>query len=123
MTLKNAQNDNRYKGNSNNKKNDNLSTHKGGEVNLLEVPRKSFQRNFRRTFTPIGMSYAIAFDRLNSKGALFPIGPTPDPEESKKSPCSDKNAYCKYHKGNGHKTEDCYQQKHVIQDVVGEGRL
>lgn len=81
--LNNAQNDNnRYKGNnSNNKKNEYESTSKGEEVNLLDASNKYFQRNPRRTFTPIGMSYATIFDRLHSKGALFPIGATPDLEK------------------------------------------
>lgn len=79
----------------NNKKEDYESPSKGGEVNLLKALSRSFHRNSSRIFTLISMSYVTAFDRLNSKSALFPIGPTLYPEEDIKGPRWDNNSYCK----------------------------
>ena len=69
------------------------------------------------------MTYEQAFDRLTAKGALVPIGATPDPSDDKKSKNWNPNAYCKFHQGRGHTTENCIVLKHRIQDMVEDGRL
>lgn len=95
--------------------NDNSSNHPGSFNNRPRGPP--------RTFLPIGMTYEQAFDRLTAKGALAPIGPTPDPSDDKKSRNWNPNAYCKFHQGRGHTTENCIVLKHRIQDMVEDGRL
>ena len=77
----------------------------------------------QRTFTPLGMGYEQAFDRLVQKGALEPIGPTPEPPEDKKTRGWNGNAYCKYHRGKGHTTDNCWSLKHKLQDMIEDGSL
>ncbi|KAL2905309.1 RNA-directed RNA polymerase L [Bienertia sinuspersici] len=50
-------------------------------------------RRQRREYTPLWMTYTQALDRLKSKGALSPIGPTADPPAERKSPRWDPNKY------------------------------
>lgn len=64
------------------------------------------------------MWYATTFDRLHSKGALFPIGLTSYPDENKRGPKWGKNSYSKYHRGNGHKTDKYFNLRDVIQDML-----
>ncbi|KAL2935368.1 Activity-regulated cytoskeleton-associated protein [Bienertia sinuspersici] len=65
----------------------------------------------------------LAFDRLKSKGAISPIGPTPDPAPENRSQRWDPAKYCKYHQGKGHSTEECFKLKDLLQDMVEDGRL
>ncbi|KAL2897956.1 Basic leucine zipper and W2 domain-containing protein 1, partial [Bienertia sinuspersici] len=64
------------------KRNDTPNSSKGVSTFLINDVKKT--RRPRREYTPLGMTYTQAFDRLKSKGALLPIGPTADPpaEES-----------------------------------------
>ncbi|KAL2900316.1 Arginine--tRNA ligase [Bienertia sinuspersici] len=64
-----------------------------------------------------------SFDRLKSKGALSPIGPTGDPAAKRKSPRWDPNKYRKYHQGKGHDTEECWTLKNKLQDMLNDGRF
>ncbi|KAL2901053.1 Activity-regulated cytoskeleton-associated protein [Bienertia sinuspersici] len=77
----------------------------------------------RREYTPLGMTYTQAFDRLKAKGALSPIGPTADPPAERRSPRWDPNKYSKYHQGKGHDTEDCWTLKNNLQDMLDDGRF
>lgn len=54
---------------------------------------------------------------------IYPIGPTLDPEEDKKGSNWDKYAHCKYHRGNKHRSNDCYRLKHLIHNMIENGRL
>ncbi|XP_021727173.1 uncharacterized protein LOC110694306 [Chenopodium quinoa] len=72
----------------------------------------------RREFTPIGISYNVAFDRLYDWGLIKPIGPTEDPAPEKRSSRWNPNSYCKYHRGNGHTTDECYRLQNLIQDLI-----
>ncbi|KAL2922870.1 Activity-regulated cytoskeleton-associated protein [Bienertia sinuspersici] len=128
---KNNGNNNKNKGKwgnsnySNNKKNDTSNSSKGVisvDVNVVETTRAPPWRP-RREYTPLGMTYTQAFDRLKSKGALSPIGPTADPPTERRSPRWDPNKYCKYHQGKGHTTEECWTLKNKLQDMVESGQL
>ena len=77
----------------------NVSTFNLGEV--LAMNNQGQKKPFRRNFTPIGMSYDTAFDRLNAKGLITPIGPFGDPPVEKRSSNWNPNAHCKYHQGRG----------------------
>ncbi|KAL2897653.1 Vacuolar membrane protease [Bienertia sinuspersici] len=111
--------------NNNNKKTDTPSSSKG--VNAMEIDAvettRAPPRRPRREYTPLGMTYTQAFDRLKSKGALSPIGPTADPPAERRSPRWDPNKYCKYHQGKGHTTEECWTLKNKLQDMVESGQL
>src|SRR6187397_3454751 len=69
------------------------------------------------------MSYDTAFDRLNAKGLITPIGPFGDPPVEKRSANWNPNAHCKYHQGRGHLTENCWKIKETIQDLIDNNKL
>jgi len=94
----------------------NISSESVNVLEVLQAPKKA-----QREFTPISLSYTDAFDRFEKLGFLSSIGPTPDPE--KKPAHWRANEYCKFHKGNGHTTENCYRLKHKIQDLIEEGTI
>ena len=116
-----------------NKKNDHPSsssskhentTNNISQVDLNEVlaldaplPKK------KRTYTPLGMTYDAAFDRLYGQGLITPIGPFPEPKPEERSAKWNPNAHCKYHQGRGHTTEQCWNLKDVIQDLVDANKL
>ena len=68
----------------------------------------------KREFTPIGISYDDAFDRLHAKGIITPIGPIQDPPLKKRLPSWNPNEHCKYHQGRGHATKSCLKLKEDI---------
>ena len=45
-----------------------------GDILVLDTPKPRAKKP-KKVFTPIGMSYDTAFDRLHSKGLITPIGP------------------------------------------------
>ncbi|KAL2900390.1 Pre-mRNA-splicing factor PRP46 [Bienertia sinuspersici] len=101
---------------NNNKKTDTPSSSKGVnavEIDAVETTRAPPRRP-RHEYTPLGMTYTQAFDRLKSKGALSPIGPTADPPAERRSPRWDPNKYYKYHQGKGHTTEECWTLKNKL---------
>ncbi|KAL2938049.1 hypothetical protein RDABS01_021498 [Bienertia sinuspersici] len=110
---------------SSNKKTNTPSSSKGVnnvDINAVETTRAPPRRP-RREYTPLGIIYTQAFDRLKSKGFLSPIGPTADPPAERRSPRWDPNKYCKYHHGKGHTTEECWTLKNKLQDMVESGQL
>ena len=115
------------------KKNDTSSSSKPTHTNHLNTcnisdvlalgqsPKKEFCK--RREFTPIGMTYDAAYDRLHAQGLITPIGPIREPEPKDRSPNWDPNAYCKFHQGRGHSTERCWTLKNRIQDLIETSKL
>src|SRR6187397_1198571 len=69
----------------------NASTFNLGEV--LAMNNQGQKKPFMRNFTPIGMSYDTAFDRLNAKGLITPIRPFGDPPAEKRSANWNPNAH------------------------------
>jgi hypothetical protein len=82
-----------------------------------QPPRKKA----RREFTPIPISYREAFRRLRDMNLLSPLQPTIDPPTDKRPIWWDVNAFCIYHRGEGHDTEHCYRLKHKIQNMLDSG--
>lgn len=109
---------------TNNKKNDNPSPSKqvGGIYKPPEIYRARRNRP-SRYYTPIGMSYAETFERLMMQGAISPIGPTEDMPVKKRGPNWSPNYWCKYHRGKGHTTEQCWSLKDRIQPMIDDGRF
>ncbi|KAM3283061.1 hypothetical protein P3S67_026706 [Capsicum chacoense] len=70
----------------------------------------------RDSFTPIGESYAILFQRLVQRGMITPLlGYTPDPH----SRSFDANARCAYHSdAQGHSIEDYRSLKREIEMMI-----
>ena len=69
---------------NNNKKSDNAAGSSKTVSALNTTERPPFRRQ-RREYTPLGMTYTKAFDRLKGQGLLNPIGPTPDPTPGNRS--------------------------------------
>ncbi|XP_074297658.1 uncharacterized protein LOC141628409 [Silene latifolia] len=92
-------------------------------IGLLGGAPKGSQRHGPRAFTDIGCTYAYALQRLSAQEKLNPIGPTLDPPADRQGKWYKPNAYCAYHQGKGHDTENCYRLKHEIQDMIENGSL
>ena len=90
-------------------------------LTLGQGPKKEFRK--RREFTPIGMTYDAAYDRLHAQGLITPIGPIREPEPKDRSPSWDQNAYSKFHQGRGHNTERRWTLKNRIQDLIETSKL
>jgi hypothetical protein len=108
-----------YKGYYNKDKNSSVSSSKNEEaINALFAQKEDKPK---RAFTDLGMSLSKALVRLTESGHLKPIGPTPDPME--KSPKWRESAYCNYHQGKGHETDNCFKLRHAIQDLIDNKSL
>ena len=107
------------------KKNDNPSSSKSTNLSNDNINNVWAIDNHkpRRTLTPIEMSYDIAFDRLCDRNLIKPIGPTEHPAPEKRSSRWNPNSYCKYHRGNGHTTDECFRLQNLIQDLIDTGKL
>ncbi|RDX85483.1 hypothetical protein CR513_33322, partial [Mucuna pruriens] len=82
-------------------------------------PRTS---RFRRTFTPIPMTYTTLFHQLLQKRMITTAPPKPLEPPYPRS--YDSNAKCEYHEGGpGHTTKNCWALKHRIQDLLEGGWL
>ncbi|KAK9682792.1 hypothetical protein RND81_10G096600 [Saponaria officinalis] len=77
----------------------------------------------KRTFDPLFMTYKQALDRLVKEGFITLPPPTPEPPVDKRSPRWDGSAYCHFHQGKGHSTEECFKLKHIIQDMIDSEKL
>ncbi|KAL2921886.1 RNA polymerase II-associated protein 3 [Bienertia sinuspersici] len=75
-------------------RNDTPRSFKG--VSAVVINDVKITRRKRRKFTPLGMTYTQAFNRLKSKRVINPIGPTLDPPADRRSHNWDTNKYCKY---------------------------
>ena len=67
----------------------------------------------------IHISLLKALEILSKKGYLKPLEPTllliPIPNTW------NMNEYCAFHQKLGHKTDNCFRLKHVIQDLIDDG--
>ena len=115
------------------KKNDNPSSsenaHSSNNVStfdhngVLAMDNQGSKRKPRREFTPIVMTYDAAFNRLYDRGLIKPIGPTEDPTPENRSSRWNPNSYCKYNRGNGHTTDECYRFQNLIQDLIEANKI
>ena len=104
------------------KKNDHPSSSSPiNEVHATNASKSRIQRS-KRVFTPLGMSYETAFEKLHHKGLVMPIGPIKDPVPEARPPKWDPNKHCKYHQGKGHDTEECWKLKEAIQDLINDNK-
>ncbi|RDX90078.1 hypothetical protein CR513_28098, partial [Mucuna pruriens] len=86
---------------------------------IAQNPRTS---RFRRTFTPIPMTYTALFHQLLQKRMIMTAPPKPLEPPYPRS--YDPNAKCEYHEGGpGHTMENCWALKHRIQDLLEGGWL
>ena len=88
------------------------------ETSTQDGPRRH-PRTKDRKFTPLGIPLEIALQQLlNNKFLQLP--PIKNEPLTKASWWDDK-FICGYHCTKGHKTSSCFQQKHVIQDLIDDG--
>ena len=60
----------------------------------------------------------VALEKLQAKGLLKPLGPTPIPHPVPRR--YNLNAHCRYHQGEGHTTDGCHILRHAIQDLIDQ---
>nr|XP_025665236.1 uncharacterized protein LOC112763907 [Arachis hypogaea] len=79
---------------------------------------KPFPRVGRFTnYTPLTASITEVYQQIAEKGILS------KPRPLKDRTGGNKNLYCEYHKGYGHKTQDCFDLKDALEQAIREGKL
>jgi hypothetical protein len=99
---------------------------KGEVLDVLSSPANNSphpKKKVKREFTPLPMSYGEAFNKLRNSNRLQPLKPTIDPPVDERPVGWNPNAFCLYHRGNGHDTEHCFRLKHKIQDMIESGAI
>ena len=81
----------------------------------------SFTKKARQEFSNLGMTLAQAYENLTSKGFIKPLNPTPMPNHVPLT--QNLNEYCHIYQKSGHKTDNCFQLKYEIQDLIDNGTL
>ena len=72
----------------------------------------------RRNFLELHMTLSEALEKLQAKGLLKPLGPTPIPQPVPRR--YNLNAHCRYHQGECHTTDGCHSLRHAIQDLIDQ---
>ena len=74
--------------------------------------------SMEENFSELHMTLSEALEKLQAKGLLKPLGPTPIPHPMPRR--YNLNAHCRYHQGKGHTTDGCYNLRHAIQDLIDQ---
>ncbi|XP_016206368.1 uncharacterized protein LOC107646718 [Arachis ipaensis] len=81
-------------------------------------PFKPFPRVEKFTnYTPLTAPIVEAYQQIADKGILS------KPRQPKERTGRNKNLYGDYHKGFGHKTQDCFDLKDALEQAIREGKL
>ena len=64
------------------------------------------------------MTLSEALEKLQAKGLLKPLDPTPIPHPMPRR--YNLNAHCRYHQREGHTTNGCRSLRHAIQDLIDQ---
>ncbi|XP_020972945.1 uncharacterized protein LOC110269456 [Arachis ipaensis] len=81
-------------------------------------PFKPFPRVRRITnYTPLMALIVEVYQQIADKGILSKA------RQLKDRTGRNKNLYCDYHKGFGHKTQDCFDLKDALEQAIREGKL
>ncbi|XP_020963981.1 uncharacterized protein LOC110265359 [Arachis ipaensis] len=79
---------------------------------------RSFSRVGKFTnYTPLSASIIEVYQQIAEKGILSKPRPLKDRTGGNKS------LYCDYHKGYGHKTQDCFDLKDALEQAIQDGKL
>ncbi|XP_016200016.1 uncharacterized protein LOC107641022 [Arachis ipaensis] len=68
-------------------------------------------------YTPLTAPIVEVYQQITDKGILSRCRPL------KERTGGNKNLYCDYHKGFGHKTQDCFDLKDALEQAIQEGKL
>ncbi|XP_016195426.1 uncharacterized protein LOC107636430 [Arachis ipaensis] len=68
-------------------------------------------------YTPLTAPIVEVYQQIADKGILA------KPRQLKDKTGRNKNLYCDYHKGFGHKTQDCFDLKDALEQAIREGKL
>ncbi|XP_025647755.1 uncharacterized protein [Arachis hypogaea] len=68
-------------------------------------------------YTPLAAPIVEVYQQIADKGILS------KPRQLKDRMGGSKNLYCDYHKGYRHKTQDCFDLKDALEQVIREGKL
>ncbi|XP_072074198.1 uncharacterized protein [Arachis hypogaea] len=68
-------------------------------------------------YTPLTASITEVYQQIAKKGMLS------RPQPLKDRTGGNKNLYCDYHKGYGHKTQDCFDLKDALEQAIRDGKL
>ncbi|XP_072076456.1 uncharacterized protein [Arachis hypogaea] len=68
-------------------------------------------------YTPLTASITEVYQQIAEKGILS------KPRPLKDRTGGNKNLYCEYHKGYGHKTQDCFDLKDALEQAIRDGKL
>ncbi|XP_016171518.1 uncharacterized protein LOC107613856 [Arachis ipaensis] len=68
-------------------------------------------------YTPLAAPIVEVFQQIADKGILS------KPRQLKDRMGGNKSLYCDYHKGYGHKTQDCFDLKDALEQAIREGKL
>ncbi|XP_025661819.1 uncharacterized protein [Arachis hypogaea] len=84
--------------------------------------------NFRKHLTtkPVWTMQEIqnvAREYINDEEQIADKGILSKPRQLKDRTGGNKNLYCDYHKGYGHKTQDCFDLKDALEQAIREGKL
>ncbi|XP_057744743.1 uncharacterized protein LOC130962561 [Arachis stenosperma] len=82
-------------------------------INDEEPPRVGRFTNY----TPLTVPIVEVYQQIADKGILS------RPRPPKERTGGNKNLYCDYHKGFGHKTQDCFDLRDALEQAIREGKL
>ncbi|XP_072066641.1 uncharacterized protein [Arachis hypogaea] len=82
------------------------------------ITPKPFPRVGKFTnYTPLTAPITEVYQQIAEKGILS------KPRPLKDRTGGNKNLYCEYHKGYGHKTQDCFDLKDALEQAIRDGKL
>ncbi|MED6183626.1 hypothetical protein PIB30_039466 [Stylosanthes scabra] len=92
-----------------------------GEASRKDLPREDrsrrVQHSGRSYYDPLNISVATFLHEVSQEERI------PTPRVIKNTHRGDRNAYCKYHKQNGHDTEDCRDLLEFVEKGLKKGKF
>ncbi|XP_016206402.1 uncharacterized protein LOC107646753 [Arachis ipaensis] len=87
------------------------------DAGLSKTPRPFPRVGKFTNYTPITVSIIEVYQQIAKKGILSKPRPLKDRTRGNKS------LYCDYHKGYGHKTQDCFDLKDALEQAIQDRKL
>lgn len=77
----------------------------------------------RRRFTPLAEPLDVIFKHMKQHNMIVYPQKQPFDESKTKLYWNKENEYCAYHHVKGHETSKCIQIKHLVQDLIDQGKI